>query len=171
MKMRGISIALLLLTLTGCLGIPDGLSPVTDFNSEKYMGKWYEVARIENRFEKGLSQVTAEYSIEKNGKIKVVNSGFDAEKKEWKQAEGKAYFVNSDAEGYLKVSFFGPFYSSYVVFELDDNYHYAFVSGADKEYLWLLSRTPVLGEEVKEKFLARSIELGFDTGKLIWVEQ
>lgn len=171
MKIKEFSLVILMLVLAGCVSVPDGLSYVTDFNGQRYMGKWYEVARIDNRFEKGLTQVTAEYSIEESGKITVINRGFDAENDEWKQAEGKAYFVNSNTEGYLKVSFFGPFYSPYVVFELDDNYDYAFVSGADKDYLWLLSRAPVVGEDVKHKFMSTSAELGFDINKVIWVKQ
>ncbi len=160
-----------LFILNGCMGMPDSVQPITGFELERYLGKWYEVARLDHSFEKGLSQVTAEYSLRKNSGVLVLNRGFSESKNEWKEAEGKAYFVNSDTEGYLKVSFFGPFYGSYVVFELDrENYQYAFISGPNTKYLWLLSRTPSVGEEVIEKFIEMSSSRGFDTDNLIFVQ-
>lgn len=91
---------------------------------------WYEIARLDHSFERGLEQVTAEYSLREGGGVQVKNRGFSNKKNKWSEAEGKAFFVGKASEGYLKVSFFGPFYGSYVVFELDkDNYQYAFVSG------------------------------------------
>ncbi|MDB1125178.1 lipocalin family protein [Vibrio algarum] len=155
--------------LTGCLGMPENVQPVENFDVQQYMGKWYEVARLDHSFERGLSEVTAEYSIQNNGKVTVINRGYSASESEWKQAEGKAYFVNTSDQGYLKVSFFGPFYGSYVVFELGENYQYAFVSGPDNDYLWLLSRTPEIDEGIKEKFTSMSNARGFDTKNLIWV--
>lgn len=131
------------LLLTGCLGMPDTVQPVEKFELDRYLGKWYEIARLDHSFERGLEQVTAEYSLRDDGGVSVVNRGYSTEKEEWSEAEGKAYFARSPDEGYLKVSFFGPFYGSYVVFELDqENYQYAFVSGPNHEYLWLLARTP-----------------------------
>ena len=157
--------------LHGCLGMPDSVQPVTGFELERYLGKWYEVARLDHSFEKGLSQVTAEYSLREDGGVSVLNRGFSESENEWKEAEGKAYFVNSDSEGYLKVSFFGPFYGSYVIFELDhENYQYAFVSGPNTKYLWLLSRTPSVGIEIMEKFIEMSKSRGFDTDSLIFVQ-
>ncbi|MBW2940613.1 lipocalin family protein [Zhongshania sp. CAU 1632] len=152
--------------------MPERVKPVTGFELNKYLGKWYEIARLDHSFEEGLSQVTAEYSLRDDGGVLVVNRGFFAEDNIWKEAEGKAYFVNSDTEAYLKVSFFGPFYGSYVVFELDhDDYQYAFISGPNHKYLWLLSRTPTVKPELIEKFKRMSADRGFDTTKLIFPEQ
>ena len=160
------------LLLSACLGIPERVKPVSGFELNKYLGKWYEVARLDHSFEEGLSQVTAEYSLRDDGGVLVVNRGFFAEDNIWKEAEGKAYFVNADTEAYLKVSFFGPFYGSYVVFELDhDDYQYAFISGPNHKYLWLLSRTPTVKPELIEKFKRMSADRGFDTTKLIFPEQ
>lgn len=170
--MKKILLALACLGISGCLGMPDDVSPVDDFEVNRYLGKWYEIARLDHSFERGLKNVSAEYSLRSDGGVDVVNRGFSTTKGEWEQAEGKAYFVNNPQQGYLKVSFFGPFYGSYVVFELDrENYQYAFVSGPDLSYLWLLSRTPQLPEEVVSDFIAQSKSLGFDTSKLIMVDQ
>lgn len=124
------------LLLTGCVGLPENVKPVDDFNADKYLGKWYEIARLDHSFERGLSKVSASYSLRDDGGIRVLNRGYDAQKQQWKEAEGKAYFMNGADQGYLKVSFFGPFYGSYIVFELDhENYQYSLVSGPDKSYL------------------------------------
>jgi apolipoprotein D and lipocalin family protein len=158
--------------LSGCLGMPESVTPVKDFELDKYLGKWYEIARLDHSFEKGLEQVTAEYSLREGGGVLVDNRGFSTEKGEWKEATGKAFFVGKSSEGYLKVSFFGPFYGSYVVFELDkDNYQYAFVCGPNTTYLWLLSRTPTVGANLLSQFIEKAKELGFETEKLIIVKQ
>ena len=160
------------LVLTGCLGMPDKVSPVTGFELQKYLGKWYEIARLDHSFERGLTRVSAEYSLRDDGGVAVINRGYSQQDAQWKQAEGKAYFVNGPDEGYLKVSFFGPFYGSYVIFELDqEEYQYAFVSGPDLSYLWLLSRKPDLEAEVIDRFVSRAKQLGYDTAQLIFVEQ
>ncbi len=160
-----------LFILSGCVGIPEGVQPVSNFELNKYLGKWYEVARLDHSFERGLNQVSAEYSLRKDGGVNVINRGFSSENNEWKEALGKAYFVNEPNEGYLKVSFFWPFYGSYIVFELDkERYQYAFISGPDTDYLWLLSRTPTVEPEVMEKFISMSEARGFDTSQLIVVE-
>lgn len=162
----------LILILSGCVGIPEGVKPVSNFELNKYLGKWYEVARLDHSFERGLNQVSAEYNLRKDGGVSVRNRGFSSDNNEWNEASGKAYFVNKPNEGYLKVSFFGPFYGSYIIFWLDKvSYHYAFVSGPNKDYLWLLSRTPTVEPEVMEKFISLSKALGFDTSKLIFVRQ
>lgn len=160
------------LFLSGCLGMPESVTPVSGFKLERYLGTWYEVARLDHSFERGLSRVTAEYRLRDDGGVAVLNRGYSKADQEWKQAEGKAYFVNTDSEGYLKVSFFGPFYGSYVIFELDhENYQYAFVSGPDTDYLWLLSRTPSVSREVMQKFAVMAKARGFDTSDLIYVQQ
>lgn len=154
-----------------CTGKPDGVIAVTDFELDRYLGKWYEIARLDHSFERGLNNISAQYSLQDDGGVKVINSGFSKEDNAWQQAEGKAYFVDSADSGHLKVSFFGPFYGSYVIFELDQkDYQYAFVSGPNTSYLWLLSRTPTVDQEILERFKKRSQELGFDTSKLIYVE-
>lgn len=152
--------------------MPEGVVPVKNFNVSRYLGKWYEIARLDHSFERGLSNVTAEYELRSDDGINVINRGFLAEENKWKVAEGKAYFVGSRDEGHLKVSFFGPFYGSYIIFDLDqENYQYAFVSGYNTSYLWLLSRTPTVSEDVKKRFVEKSKELGFDTNALIFTEQ
>ena len=158
------------LLLSGCLGMPESIKPVDGFNLNNYLGKWYEIARLDHSFERGLSQVTANYSIKDDGGVRVINKGFSVKNNEWQEAEGKAYFVDTTTEGYLKVSFFGPFYGSYVVFELEhENYQYAFISGPNTDYLWLLSRTTSVEPEVMQKFLKMSKERGFNIEDLIYV--
>jgi len=164
--------AALLMLLAGCMGIPENVKPVDNFKLDKYLGRWYEIARLDHSFERGLTRVTADYSMRDDGGVKVLNRGFSAEKNIWKEAEGKAYFVDKTDLGYLKVSFFGPFYGSYVVFELDhENYQYALVCGPNKSYLWILSRTPKIKNDVKDDLLKKASALGFDTSKLIFVSQ
>jgi len=157
--------------LAGCVGVPDDVAPVNNFKLERYLGKWYEIARLDHSFERGLSRVTANYSIRSDGGVKVINRGYSVEKNSWKEAEGKAYFVETPELGYLKVSFFGPFYGAYIIFELDhEGYQYSLVSGPSKSYLWLLSRSPKMNEGIKSILLNKASELGFDTSKLIYVE-
>ena len=158
--------------LSGCVGIPEGIKPVENFQLERYLGTWHEIARLDHSFERGLSKVTADYSLREDGGINVVNRGFSADNNAWQEAQGKAYFVNEADKGHLKVSFFGPFYGSYIVFELDTvGYQYAFVSGPNKDYLWLLARTPTVKPEVIDKFISMSKSIGFDTSGLIFVNQ
>ena len=162
---------LIIFSLSGCLGMPDGVRPVDDFELNKYLGKWYEIARLDHSFERGLSQVTATYELQDDGSVSVTNRGYSIRNNEWREAKGKAKFVNEPDDGYLKVSFFGPFYGSYVIFGLDhENYQYAFVSGPNTSYLWLLSRTPTISQSIRDKFLKHASELGFATDKLIFVE-
>lgn len=159
------------LLLGGCLGMPESVKPVDGFELNKYLGKWYEIARLDHSFEAGLEQVSTEYTRLPEGGLSVLNRGFDSNSEQWTQAEGKAFFVNQDDQGYLQVSFFGPFYSSYVVFELDkQGYQYAFVSGANHDYLWLLSRTPNVSKELKHEFVRQAKAKGFDTQSLIFVD-
>jgi len=157
--------------LTACTGMPTGVKPVSPFELDRYLGKWYEIARLDHSFERGLEQVTAEYSLREGGGVRVLNRGFSTKKGEWDEAEGKAIFVGDENTGYLKVSFFGPFYGSYVIFELDqEDYSYAFISGPNTSYLWLLSRTPTVDEAVMAKFRERAGALGFDLDELILVK-
>lgn len=159
---------MLTLLFTGCMGIPEKVQPVSNFDLHRYLGKWYEIARLDHSFERGLTRVTAEYALREDGGVKVTNRGYSAQQSRWKEAVGKAYFVEEPGKGYLKVSFFGPFYGSYIIVDLDqDNYQYSLVCGPDKSYLWLLSRTPSMQAEVKKRLIAKAAELGFDTGRLI----
>lgn len=167
----GLAVIALLFLMTGCTGVPKGIEPVTGFDQQRYLGTWYEIARLDHSFEEGLSQVTAEYSLNNDGSIKVINRGYNAEVGEWKEAEGRALFVGDSNVGHLKVSFFGPFYASYVVFELDDQYTTAYITGYDRDYLWLMSRTPEVSDEVLDAFKARAEAEGFELGELIVVEQ
>ena len=164
-------VILFVLLATGCVSIPDNITPVTSFQIERYLGKWYEIARLDHRFERGLTQISAEYSMRPDGGLKVLNRGYSNEKQEWSEAEGRGYFVQSPNEAYLKVSFFGPFFGSYIVFELDTvNYQYALISGPDKSYFWLFARTPTIDDNLKKKLIAKAAALGFDTTKLIFSE-
>ncbi len=165
-----IRILLCTLVLSACTSYPGAVSPVENFELSRYLGKWYEVARLDHRFERGLSQVSAEYRLRDDGGIAVINRGFNAAKGRWQQAEGRAYFVSEPTRGHLKVSFFGPFYASYVVFGLDADYQYAFVSGPDNDYLWLLAREPQVSQQVWQAFVQRASEAGFDADALIRAE-
>jgi len=164
-------VMVVVLLLAGCVGIPENVKPVEGFVLERYLGTWYEIARLDHPFERGLSRVSAEYGLRDDGGVRVVNRGYAADEKRWKQAEGKAHFVRGSDEGFLKVSFFGPFYGSYIVFELDrENYQYALVSGPDTSYLWILARTPSLPEHTVDALIAKAQKAGFDTSGLIFVE-
>lgn len=156
--------------LSACtVQLPAGVTPVTDFALEPYLGRWHEIARLDHRFERGLTQVTAEYSRRADGGVRVLNRGFDTAKGEWDEAEGRAWFVQDERTGFLKVSFFGPFYGAYVIIDHDPE-AYSLVSGPDRSYLWILSRTPTLPQPVLERLLARAQALGFDTDALIFPE-
>lgn len=170
MRMKIITVMGLMIVLFGCASIPKKADAIKGFDADKYLGKWYEIARFDFRFEKNLNNTTAEYSKMDNGKIKVVNKGYNYVKKEWTSAEGKAKFVKDPEIAMLKVSFFGPFYSGYNVIELDDEYKYALVAGESLKYLWILSRTPTIPDEIKQKYLQTAKEIGYKTENLIWVE-
>lgn len=158
------------LGLLGCKTIPDGAKAVTSFDKEKYLGRWYEIARIDFKFEKNLNNTTAEYSLNKNGTIKVDNKGYDTIKKKWKQSIGKAKFVGSEDVAMLKVSFFGPFYGGYNVAAIDEDYKYALIVGGSLDYMWILSRETSIPEEVKDRYLQLAEGIGYDISRLIWVE-
>ena len=169
--MKRVAILLFLLGLAGCTSVPEGVTPVTGFESDRYLGTWYEIARFDHSFEEGLSRVTATYSKREDGGIRVLNKGYDAATGEWDEAEGKAYFVSDETTGHLKVSFFGPFYTSYVIAELDkDNYQYSLVTGPDRSYLWILARQPTLSQDVLDELLSKAKSLGYATDEFIWVE-
>ena len=163
---------LLVSGLAACVGVPEGVKPVQGFELEKYLGKWYEIARLDHSFERGLSNVTAQYSLRDDGGVRVVNRGFKTADGQWDEADGKAYFVGDPGVGMLKVSFFGPFYGAYNVIALDkQDYQWSLVVGPNKDYLWILSRTPQLEEDIYNELVALAASLGFDTSALIVVDQ
>ena len=165
-------IATTAILLNSCgVKIPEYVQPLENFNSEEYAGKWYEIARFDFKYEKDMSFVTADYSINKNGSIKVVNRGFDYNKNKWKQAVGKAKFNGKNNQSALKVSFFGPFYAGYNVVMMDPDYQTALVFGENTNYIWILSRTKSISNETKEKFLAKAKEAGYDLDRLVWTQQ
>lgn len=161
----------LILLLSGCTGVPEGLRAVDAFEAERYLGRWYEIARLDHRFERGLTQVTAEYSRLEDGKLEVVNRGYDSAEGAWREIRGVARFSGSPQVGSLKVSFFGPFYAGYHVLLVDPDYRYALVSGPDRSYLWILAREPRLDAAVRDRLVAAASAWGFATDELIWVEQ
>lgn len=171
MKMRSFGFVFLsVFWLSSCTGIPEGIEPVSDFEIERYLGQWYEIARLDHSFERDMQQVTATYEMREDGGVRVINEGFKIDENNWGQAEGKAYFVNSENFGHLKVSFFGPFYGSYIIFELGEYYDYTFVTSSNKSYLWLLAREPVIEQELKQSFINTVTKLGYDAEALIWVD-
>ena len=135
---------------------------------DRYIGHWYEVARVDNTFERGLTQASATYTRNADNTVKVVNRGYDPVRKEWKEAEGVAQFVGEPTRAALKVSFFGPFYGGYNVVALDENYQWAMVVGSSKDYVWILSRTPTLPGHVQEHLLERAQAMGIDVHRLHW---
>lgn len=169
-KINTLTLALSIATLLGCTTIPEGAIAVNSFNKSKYLGKWYEIARIDFKFEKNLNNTTAEYSLNDNGTIKVDNKGYDTLTKKWKQSIGKAKFLSSEDVAMLKVSFFGPFYGGYNVVAIDDEYKYALVAGGSLDYLWILSRETSIPETIRTEYLSVAKEIGYDTSRLIWVE-
>lgn len=158
------------LLLAGCVNVPENITPVDRFNIERYLGKWYEIARLDHSFERGLTSVSADYRLRSDGGLLVLNRGYSQKEKKWKEIEGKGYFVDRKDVGFLRVSFFGPFYGSYIVFALDrENYAYALVCGPDKSFLWLLARSPKIDDTLKKRLVEKAASLGFDTNKLIYV--
>ncbi|MGB3919309.1 MULTISPECIES: lipocalin family protein [Thiothrix] len=169
--MKKLLVLMLAWLLAGCVGVPEGITPVAGFQVDRYLGRWYEVARLDHSFERGLEQVTAEYSPREDGTIRVINRGYNTNKQQWEEAEGRAKFVGSKDVGQLKVSFFGPFYGGYNIVELDPNYQYVMIVGNDRDYLWILSRTPQLDAAVQQRLVEKAKSLGFATDKLIYVKQ
>jgi len=156
---------------SSCVSIPKGAKAVTPFDKERYLGTWYELARIDFKYEKGLDHVTATYSLLDDGSIRVDNKGFDAKKNKWKESIGKAKFAEGPGTGRLKVSFFGPFYAGYNVIAVDPDYRYALVAGNNTDYLWILSRDKQIPEALKKEYLHLAEEIGYDTGRLYWTKQ
>lgn len=163
-------LSLLLLPACGDTSIPSGCTPVQGFDVQRYLGKWYEIARLENRFEEGMTHCTAEYSLKDGGVLRVLNRGL--KDGNWEEAEGRARFVGDSTVGSLKVSFFGPFWGGYHILALDEeHYSWSLVAGPNREYLWILSREPQLAPDVLERLKERARELEFPVDDLIMVDQ
>jgi apolipoprotein D and lipocalin family protein len=159
------------LSLTACTGVPAGVKPISGFELNRYLGTWHEIARLDHSFERGLSQVSAEYSLRDDGGVKVINSGYDAEDKQRRSAEGKAYFLETPDIGRLKVSFFGPFYGGYNIIALDKTaYQYVMIAGNSTDYLWILARTPKLDKAILHDLVHQAQTLGFPTQDLIYLQ-
>lgn len=150
---------------------PPAVSVVQPFDATRYLGQWYEIARLDHRFERGLDHVTATYRLRDDGGLTVINRGYDPRRKHWKESRGKAFFTGSAQRAALKVSFFGPFYSGYNIIALTDDYRYALICGPNYDYLWLLSRTTQPDPAVIQRLTAQAREAGFAVNKLIWVKQ
>lgn len=163
---------LVVILLVGCTGIPEGLTAVEGFEINRYLGTWYEVARLDHRFERGLENISATYTLREDGGVDVLNKGWDTKAGEWHQAQGKAYFVDQADKGRLKVSFFGPFYGGYNVIALDKKaYAYSMITGPDRSYFWILSRTKQLPQATLQALIEQAKTLGFATDQLIFVKQ
>ena len=155
---------LLLLALTGCQVQPS-LPTVPEFELSRYLGKWYETARLDHSFERGMSEVSAHYSLNEDGTVKVINSGI----RDGKRRSITGVAKTAKTPGELRVSFFRPFYGSYRVVALTPDYSLAMVvSGNSRKYLWILSRTPEADPELVQQYLELARSYGFDTGKIIF---
>lgn len=172
LHLAGVSVILgtIILGISSCSTMPEGARPITNLDTDRYIGKWYEIARFDFRYEKDMDNTTAHYSLNEDNSIKVVNRGYNYKKNKWSEAVGKAKIVDKPNVGRLKVSFFGPFYSPYNIIKLDPEYKYALVVGKNTNYIWFLSRTPDMPEEVKTDFVKEAEALGYDMSRLVWVE-
>ena len=157
--------------MAGCANTspPPGVKAVTPFDLQRYQGRWYELARLDHSFERGMTDVSATYTPQADGSVRVVNRGFAAASGQWREAVGKALFTGEPTTGSLKVSFFGPFYGGYHVAALDPDYRWALVLGPDTSYCWILARDKQLDAAQRDAIVARAQALGVDTHALIWV--
>ena len=162
-------VAVLLFTGLGCTAPPKGIEPVAGFEAKRYTGTWYEIARLDNRFEKGLSNVTATYTLRDGGQIGVKNRGYDDTKGQWREIEGTARFRKARDVGSLEVIFFWPFYGGYHIILLDKDYQYALVCGQTRSYLWILARSPMLDTATTERLIDFARKKGFATDRLLFI--
>ncbi|OOQ60504.1 lipocalin family protein [Mucilaginibacter pedocola] len=165
----GVGVAAVAYKLLTRRDIPEWATPVENFDINRYLGKWYELARFESRIEKDLKHVTEDYSIDAYGNIRVVTTGYNYKKHKTIRATGKMKFVGAEDVAMLKVSYFGPFYANYNVIDIDPEYRHALVCTNNLEYLWVLSRETTLPDEIKAQFINRAIGIGFDVDMLEWV--
>jgi len=156
--------------LLSCTSVPSDLTVVNNFEIDRFLGTWYEIARLNHKEERNLQQVSATYSLQSNGSILVVNKGFNSKKNVWKSIEGKARFNGPTSEGRLKVSFFGPFYGGYNILKLEEDYSIAMVAGPNRKYLWILARDKQIKTEQYNAYIEQAKAWGFATSELIVVE-
>lgn len=167
---KTVLIACGILLINSCSSIPEKAKPVENFDVNRYLGVWYEIARFDFRFEKDLDNTSAQYQLDEDGNVMVLNSGYNFVKNKWTKADGLAKFRGNKDIAALKVSFFGPFYAGYNVVALDEQYQYALIAGKNLDYLWILSRTKTIPEEIKTEYITIAQEIGYDTSKLIWIK-
>jgi apolipoprotein D and lipocalin family protein len=161
-----------LLLLAGCgTAPPEGVAPVKNFELHAYLGTWYEIARIDHSFERGLTHCQAEYATRPDGAVRVLNRGYDPARREWRQAEGVARFRGDLHTGSLRVSFFGPFYGGYHVLAWQTNAPAYAVVCSSRDYLWFLARERQLPAETIDQLLQQANGWGFDTNRLLFVPQ
>ncbi len=164
------AVSFFMLSLHSC-ATANKITPINSIETERYLGIWYEIARMDFFFERNLNKTTAEYRSNEKNYIEVINRGYNYKTNKWEKAEGKARFRSDKTNGELKVSFFGPFYGEYNIIKLDNDYKYALIAGKNTKYLWILSREKTIPDEIKEKYLQTAQKAGYDTDKLIWVQQ
>jgi lipocalin len=159
--------ALAAMFLSACDATEIDNSTVKSVDLNRYVGRWYEIAKFDHIFERGLDFAMANYTLREDGKIDVLNTGV----KDGRAKDAKGIAKTTNISGLLKVSFFGPFYSDYRILMLDTNYQYALVGGSNENYLWILSRTPQLDDATRSLILAEADRRGYNTSKLVWVKQ
>ena len=167
--MKRVLLLLAVMVLSGCRST-SGLEVVSGFNVNRYLGTWYEVFRYPHGFEKDLNSVTATYTLNDDGTIKVLNRGYNEKNKRWKTIEGVARFKDSRTAGWLKVSFFKPLYASYKIIYLDEAYTRAIVTGPSYNYLWILVRDPNTPDDEIQELVEKAESFGFEREKLIRVD-
>jgi apolipoprotein D and lipocalin family protein len=172
-SVRRIALAVLSVSLlAGCsITPPPNVQAVKPFDLNRYLGQWYEIARLDHRFERGLTHVKATYTLKSDGTIEVLNEGFNVQTQKTKQAIGQAQFTGASNEGALKVTFFWPFYGGYFIADLDPDYQWSMVIGPNLNYFWILARTPTLDERLRKRLIQRAQSLGIQTDAIIWVDQ
>lgn len=169
MMKRWLFFGLALFVVSSCARIPGGVEPVTGFDLMRYLGTWYEIARLDHAFERDLVDVTADYTLQEDGVVRVVNRGRNKRTGEWEEAVGKAYLLESPDVGSLKVSFFGPFYGGYHVAKLEADYQMALVVGPNLGYAWILARTPAPDQALCNEFQETARQIGIEDDQWIWI--
>lgn len=168
---RYLATIFLSLFLSGCsLGPPPGVVPISGFELQRYLGHWYEIARLDHSFERGMTDVSAHYRLREDNSVEVINRGYETAKARWREAVGTARLIGEPTRGSLKVSFFGPFYGGYHIAALDPDYRWSLVIGPDTGYAWILARDKILPAGIREQLVQQAAAAGIDTNALIWVE-
>jgi apolipoprotein D and lipocalin family protein len=169
--MKQLTISLILLILCSCSAKPDLPPTIDNFAAERYLGQWYEIARYENWFEKDLDNTSAFYSQKKDGRVEVLNKGYNPKKDKWKEANGFARLNRAPNKGLLRVTFMWPFFADYRIIHIDGNYEHAIVGSNTFKYLWILSRSPSISEDKKSELLEILKGYNYDVSKLIYPNQ